>query len=287
MPTAPAVIPPGVPPEVHGKLWPPRASKMGGYLSCDMRAAFDRAIYTGEMPYFGDHTSSPYADLGTCIHFELQDGLRCVWPTADAKNHKYTPEQFASAATLFGGNHERTLQAIRHTAAYSAVRLPKAPDGKPWRAEVKTKSRYFTGTIDFLSQCNTEVGDLKTTSKRPAGDKVKYAHLIQMVVYHINTGAARGWVFYVDSKSGSWSVNIPIDFTTPEMQELADQIRAYALYIKSKRLYNTAVPRMGDHCSDNFCPYRVQCRDRYQPPAGTSHDASVLTARTSANPFKK
>lgn len=269
---------------MRSKPWMARSSKMGAYMQCDIRAAYDRLIETGQILDFGDHTSSAYADLGTCEHFELQDGIRCLWE-GEAASHKYTDEQFANAATLFGRDRDRTLAAMRHVAKYAAVHLPKSPDGQPWRAEVKFKSRYFTGTVDFLSQCGTAVGDLKTTSKPPVGNRIKYPHLIQMVCYHILTGASKGWVFYVDSKNGSWSLLILIDFSTPEMQELAMQVRAYALYLKSKRLYNTAVPRMGEHCSDNFCPYPGKCRDRFLPVAGVQHDASVVAARGNMNPF--
>lgn len=264
--------------------WLPRSSKMGGWLACDYRAALDRLVANGDLAA-PDDPASPYADLGTCEHYELQDGLRCTWMDGDSAAHKYTAAQFANASSFFGRDPERTLSAIRHVAAYSALHLPKSPDGQPWRAEWKFKNRYFTGTVDFLSADGTVVGDLKTTSKKPEGSKIKHPHLIQMVCYHILTGAEQGWVFYVDSKNGSWSLTIPIDFRTDAMRELAEQVKAYALYLKSKALFKYAVPRLGDHCSDNFCPYRGSCRDKFQPAAGVPHDASIIHAKSNMNPF--
>ena len=264
--------------------WLPRSSKMGAYLACDYRAALDRMVDAGDIAA-PDDPASPYADLGTCEHFELQDGMRCTWPDGDSTAHKYTDAQFANASTFFGRDPERTLSAIRHVAAYSALRLPKSPDGMPWRAEWKFKSKYFTGTVDFLSADGTVVGDLKTTSKPPAGNKIKTPHLIQMICYHVLTGAKSGWIFYVDSKNGSWSLTIPIDFLSPAMQELTEQVKAYALYLKSKKLFAIAVPRMGEHCSDNFCPYRGTCRDKFMPPAAVPHDASIVHAKSNMTPF--
>ncbi len=258
-------------------------------MSCDMRALLDRMIDGGELDASlrEDGKSTKYADLGTCIHYELQDGLRCVWPDGVSANHKYTPEQFATASELFANDKTRTLNTIRRTAAYAAGYVPKSPDGKPWLAEHKFTGKHFSGTLDFLSQCGTVLGDLKTTSRPPKEDKIKTPHLIQMICYAILTGAKKGWVLYVDAQGASWAMTVFIDFTTPAMVDLANQVNSYAKYLRSAQLVKQAVPRMGDHCSDNFCPYRAHCRDKYQPLAGVRHEVKMPVPEGVINPFLK
>lgn len=264
---------------------------MGGYMSCDMRAALDRLIEEGRMPDIRDKSMSPYADLGTCIHYTLQDGLRCTWPKTSAE-HKYTELQLLTAAELFSNDLQKTLNIIQRTAAYAAGFVPKSPDGKPWKAEHKFITPVLSGTIDFLSEDHTVIGDLKTTSRKPKNNKAKYPHVIQMVCYHLLTGAKSGWILYVDASGASWNTLVEIDFTTDAMQELAQQVAAYAKYLRSVHLAKIAVPRMGDHCEDNFCPYRLQCRDRFQPKAGVHNELSMplpvaktLTARQILQPI--
>ncbi len=262
---------------------------MGAFMSCDMRALFDRLISEGAIDagFAVDNSSKKYADYGTVIHYELQDGLRCVWPDGVSANHKWTKDQATVASELFYNDTDRMIAAARRTAKYAAGYVPKAPDGQPWLAEHKFSGKHFSGTLDFLSQDHSVVGDLKTTSRPPKEDKIKYPHLIQMMCYSILTGAKKGWVLYVDAQGASWAMTVQIDFTTAPMIDLRNQVIAYAKYLRSAQLVKTAVPRMGDHCSDNFCPYRTRCRDQYQPLAGVRHEVKMPVPEGVINPFKK
>ncbi len=260
-----------------------------------MRAVFDRFLETGAFTLpAGDQATvdelkkdSKYGAFGTCCHFELQDGLRCVWPTGKSEDYKYTPEEFKTASLMHGGNADRTLEMIRRVARYAAPFVPKPADGKPWLCEHKFGNPFLTGTIDFLSQDGLEIGDLKTTTKPPVNRRAKYAHVIQMVCYHILVPSAkRGWILYVDSLAASWSTLVPIDYQSAEMQELEAQVVAYAKHLRSVNLPKSAIPRMGSHCEDNFCPYRRVCHDRYRPDAGTAHEAKLAVGAGSLNPFQ-
>jgi len=62
------------------KPWKPRASALGGYMRCTWRAVQDRKVYEGELPIPEERPSPGNSDLGTCGHFTLQDGLRCLFP---------------------------------------------------------------------------------------------------------------------------------------------------------------------------------------------------------------
>lgn len=272
--------------------WTPRSSAMGGYMQCDLRAAFDRLDMEGALALGpadraaveAARASSPYADLGTCEHFELQDGLRCLWAGNDPLRHRPLPEQYENAAKLFSGDLSQTMTVIRTVAAYAAKYVPASPDGKPWIAERKFASPWMTGTIDFLAQDASVFGDLKTTSRKPAGGKPKWVHVVQMTAYHLLTGAEQGWILYVDAQRASWALLSWVDFRTEAMQEFAAQVRSYAEHLQSLHFTSVAIPRLGDHCSDNFCPYRGICRDRYQPAAGETHDVQTVMPAP-LNPF--
>ena len=62
------------------KPWKPRASALGGYMRCTWRAVQDRKVYEGELPAPIERVSPGNSDLGTCGHFTLQDGMRCLFP---------------------------------------------------------------------------------------------------------------------------------------------------------------------------------------------------------------
>lgn len=260
--------------------WRPRASNLGAFIACDQRAAFERAIAEGTIVLTPEaqaaveeaKKSSNYADFGTCAHFHLQDGLRCVFPS-DSKDHAPAPEEFANASTLFGGDTAATELAIRECALLGARHMPPSPDGKPWLTEAEFKTADLSGHIDFLSQCLSVIGDLKTTSRPPEGNRVKPEHLIQLCAYYLlilwtkGVQAQKAFVLYVSSKA-DWAMIVWVDFQTPEMQEYIASVARYVKFLRSKGLYDAAVPRIGKHCSDGWCPFKALCRDKLQPPPG-------------------
>ena len=264
--------------------WKPRGSALGHYMACTYRAAFDRALAEGLLEI--DPTlvsvieekkkSSPYADLGTCIHYHLQAGLGCTFP-GKPELYAPTPEQEANAAALFQGNRDKCQNAIRASAVLAAQHLPKLPDTEKWAAEVHVKTRDFTGHIDFLQVNCGLIADLKTTSKPPLSPYVKPAHLIQLLAYADAIEEANGRpevpilhtgiVLYVDAQNANWAMPIPVDLRSEGMIEYRSQVRAFAASIRSKTLYKIAHPSIGAACED-WCPYTVLCRDRYQSGKG-------------------
>ncbi len=276
-------------------LWKPRPSAIGGYLECDYRAAYDRAIAEDPQILFqmsqetqaSVGSASPYADLGTCIHFHLQDGLRCEFPGGDPLPHAPTPEQRLNAAKLFNNDLTILDQKIRESATLAAHHLPKPADGRPWLAEGEfpdPAKLTKAGHIDFLSQDWTELWDLKTTSKPPAHMRVKPAHLHQLLTYRrcAKNKPRRGGILYVDSLRASWALAVPIDFESEAMLELGEHTVEYTKFLRSSQLAKRAVPRMGTHCSENFCPYVADCKNRFIPPSNKIHESSPLVAPTTS-----
>lgn len=253
-------------PSTHQAPWYPRPSSMGYYFSCDYRAALDRAVYEGIAPpeatkHFAAKQAapSPNADLGTCIHYTMFDGMGCEFD----KNQAPTPEQWANASLLFGSDLDRTRKAAFASASLAASHLPK---GRKWRAEVRAKNRWTQGTIDLLTDNDDELWDLKTTSKPPLGGSIKAPHLYQLITYQWlrnKTPPKRGGIVYVDAISASWGCGIPVNFEDEAMIELTEHVMQYTKYLRSNRLFAHAVPRIGSHCSDDWCPYISICKSRF------------------------
>jgi len=273
--------------------WRCRASSLGYYFSCGYRAAFDRALAEGLMELEAEaaaeveanRRSSPQADFGTCTHFHLQDGLRCQFPGPPA-DYAPEPEQRTNAARMWNGSAEECDAQIRTCATLAARHMPATPDGRPWLAESEWEwGRYLQGHIDFLSPCYKQIIDLKTTGRPPPGNKVKPAHLIQLIGYRqmvgLKTGVypTKGIVLYVSSRS-DWVLPVNVDFTTEPMEEFVVHVMNYLKYLRSPNLFKFAVPNPGDHCSDEWCPYKTACKNRIIPPPGTmagiSHDAPTM-----------
>jgi hypothetical protein len=264
---------------------------MGYYFSCDYRAALDRAVHEGIADeaatklFTGKQgSSSPNADLGTCIHFTMQDGMGCSFGKADAEP---TPAQWANASQLFGFDLNLTKQAAFKAATLAASHLPKTHDGKPWRAEVRASNRFTQGTIDFLSEDGSQLWDLKTTSKPVLGGHIKAPHLYQLITYRwllksrYGKMPTHGGVLYVDALNAKWALPISLDFTTPAFQELTEHVEGYTKFLRSNRLYQTAVPRMGPHCGDDWCPYTSICKQKFlQAPAQGFSSSKPLPTST-------
>lgn len=248
--------------------WRPRASSMGYYTMCSYRAAFDRAVANNMAPpeveacwKAKEGSPSAYADLGTCIHFVLMDGMGCVFPGPSAE-HAPEEAQWLNAATLFDNDMELTKQAAFKSATLAKRHMPAAPDGKPWLAEHRFHIKDLQGGIDFLSQDKTSIWDLKTTSKPPLGGKAKFEHILQLCVYRAISGdtATTGGILYVDSLKASWAMPVPLDFTTDIMLELCQQVKDHAKFMRSAALWKLAWRNPGNHCADNWCPYVPICQ---------------------------
>lgn len=271
-----------------------RCSSMGYYAACDFRAAYDRAIHEGLLEPSEDskarkNSPSPYADLGTCIHWVLQSRMGCIFPGAEraigrpitehiqelldsaADEERFTDEQFASACTLFNDDPDLAMAKMEAAAKLAQDHMPKAPDGRPWFAERHVKTRELSGHIDFLSQDKTVIVDLKTTSRPPSYGKMKPAHIFQLCAYKILVPTVtKAYVLYVSSK-GDWVIppeeSGAIDFESEEGEELLGYTRGVLDHILSDDLYDRACPRFGS-CTDNFCPYVEDCVNRLTPIVG-------------------
>jgi len=262
--------------------WKPRASALGHYASCLYRAAFDRALAEQALELPAEvateieekKRSSPYADLGTCIHYHLQAGIGATFPAGD---HAPTQEQLINASELFGKDLERTKLAVRNSAIMASQHLPKLPDGEVWEAEVETRTRYVNGHIDLLNRNAGIIVDLKTTSRPPLHPTIKPAHLIQLLTYVDGIEQAAGspeipvlktaMILYVDAQGASWALPISVDLHSEGMIEYRLQARELAKLCASKSLYKVAFPNVGETCNE-WCPYTSICRDKYRSPAG-------------------
>jgi hypothetical protein len=255
--------------------WTSRASGLGSHIACTYRAAFDRAISEGIAALTPEELaavvqakqSSPYADLGTWIHFATQDGMRCTWGDGDSSTHLPSPEQLVNAAALFDGSAERAMAGIRKSAILAASAMPPAPDGKPWIAEAAFELPQLSGHIDFISADGTHIVDLKTTTRPPVGGRCKPAHLVQVLAYakamELVTGIrpTKATVLYVDSITAAWAEAVHIDLTQDAVHQHREDVWGYADFLRGPHLYDMAVPNLGEACSD-WCPYATICRDR-------------------------
>lgn len=249
--------------------WKPRASALGGYAACTYRAAQDRAIAEGLMDdpveHLGTRASSPYADLGTVIHWHCQVVAGCTWPNNDdADLHIYTDEQVENAISVTPGasTPEEVIEHARRVAPRIVARLPPI-DGN-WKAESAFSNVWIQGHIDFLSEDKTLLVDLKTTTRMPGG-KAKILHLWQQAAYASLVPTVRHIVIlYADSR-GQWvAPSDPIRIRDEDGEPVGHWLENVALltrFLRTKKLYDLAFPSFGPHCDDGFCPYRPTCRD--------------------------
>ena len=250
--------------------WKPRGSALGSYVACSNRAALDRAFYEHLLDLTEDELkailaareSSPYADLGTCIHFTLQDGLRCKWGKGTRDDHIPDAEQWANAAGLFNKDIERTKAQVFRSATLAGGHLQH----KKWVAETEVITPFISGHIDFLSEDGEELVDLKTTAKPPLAGKAKPAHLVQVLIYcaalEYLTGKLpkRVTILYVDSINAAWAYPVHFDLTFEPLVAYMHSLRNFALFLMGPHLYDSAVPSIGAAC-DDWCPYTGICRD--------------------------
>lgn len=259
--------------------WRPRASSSGYYWACSQRAAFDRGISEGvvEPGIKDEDTAKPHAALGTVIHFRLQSGVRAVFPGPE-KDFAPTEEEYAAAATLFGGDRDRLMEAVDASARAALVHLPKLPPGVHWLAELAVDAGPSVppGHIDFLASDHSIGVDLKTTSRKVT--RMKRAALIQTAAYALAAECNWWRVLYVDSLTASWATPIDIDFTKDEHRLMLEQLPKLVDYWRGDTLYDTAFPGpLDDTCGDNFCPYTRVCRDAIVPKAAPSKRDTLPT----------
>lgn len=268
------------------KPWKPRGSALGGYFACDMRAKYDRMVYDGELESPGCE-SSAYADFGTLCHYELMaNQLRLKFP--DGKEAP-TPEMEANAMGLFNGNAERMHARKLSVAMRAAAHFPVAPEGTEWLAETAYKQPWLQGHIDFISSDGSEIGDLKTTSRKPDKGRIKPEHYYQLMGYvllaeAVGADVRRGWILYEGSIS-DFSLRVDVDLSTPQAHAMRAHVRKQIQYLRGARLATWAMPRLGSHCSSGFCPHRVRCHDTIVPEIGTDLGAVAPVASIPANPF--
>jgi hypothetical protein len=208
------------------------------------------------------------------------DATKVAYERGDPRVHQPLPSEWKEAATLFDNDMELTQEQARKTATLAASKLPKSPDGKPWLSETLLENDFLTGHTDFLSQDYSVVGDLKTTAKPMQHAWIKYEHLAQLAAYHILTGCRQSWVLYVDSMRAAWSSMVWVDWTKPGMKRYAEQVADFCKLLMSQTIFETAMPRLGSHCSETWCPYRKTCYQEMMPPQGTIYNAAAAQRPT-------
>lgn len=268
--------------------WKPRASKVGSYFSCDLRAFLDRQAHEHGAPRV-DQGSKMYADFGTLCHYQMMMDMGLEFPDG-----KETPSAayVDSAKDLFKGDVGRMQSRMTAVSTLAQSVCPAAPEGQKWLAETHYKLPHLSGSIDFISSCGTAIGDLKTTSRKPDKDRIKTPHLYQILCYDIlarsvGLSPTHGWVLYVGSLT-DWTLLVQFRLDTPEMDILRADITRYIHFLRSKRLATTAVPRLGPHCDSDFCDHVSVCRDRFMPTPGESSVPKAHSVQiTLGNPFAK
>lgn len=225
---------------------------------------------------------SPPADWGTCVHWYTQAALRCQfqgddrlgdfkftgWDAARAEQAKYSPQHWASGASMFGG--ESAAQAtLQKSAALIISRLPRK-DSK-WLAECSgVIPGLLSGHIDLLSDDLDDIVDIKTTGHAPKDGKIETKYLWQLVSYallvahHTGHVPKRAHVIYVD-RHAEWVCRTkPLDFTSSGGNALLKYHMDRLVRMKDPA-QDRDEPVPGPHCDDCFCPYRPICRDALIP----------------------
>jgi hypothetical protein len=215
----------------------------------------DKTIHDGKMamPDDADIESSSYADLGTLIHDRLQVRLGCVMQTR--MTEALAPLR-TNAAKLYKNDLEALDASIAASVEHAASIFPKAPDGKAWVAEPAGELSNLTGHLDFESQDQIEIIDLKTTSRKPDNAEMKPLHVSQLVNYWDLRGrkAKRAKILYTDSLKGSWAVLTDwIDFTNPFIIEHGDKMAEYRQHLMENP---SSFAVLGPHCKEGFCAFR-------------------------------
>jgi hypothetical protein len=265
----------------------PRTSKLGYYIQCGRRALFDDLVDQGLLaPDPASGAPSPYADLGTLIHYHTQGILGATWPAGET-DASMAPDQaqLDNACTLFSGPTTRDL-AVMKSANLAAAVITRLTD-HPWLAEPAYDDGSLSGHLDLLSADGKHIVDIKTTSRQPEKNQIKPEHLAQLAGYRLLQGSADfGHIVYVDSTKGAWVAVHTVDFTSPAMVVYLDDMRSFVHQLNAG-LVGT-IPNLGHHCVTGFCPYKAICRDKLMPapvmPTTTVPD--VISACRTSDPFR-
>lgn len=144
------------------KPWKPRCSSLGSYMSCLLRAANDRMAYEGQREAPPEQADTSAASLGTCIHFTLQDGLRCKFPAKklpiDPVNFLFRVEDLERAGqplnttTLTDVELELLTLADEHfegdlSAAHAALAVGDSRCYQPTKGEWEDAAGLFGGDL--------------------------------------------------------------------------------------------------------------------------------------------
>jgi CRISPR/Cas system-associated exonuclease Cas4 (RecB family) len=273
--------------------WRPRGSSLGYYLQCSYRAAFDRALAEG-LEIFDEaalaiieaaKASSPYADLGTVIHYHTQVRLGAVFHKQTAEAAAPTEEQILNAMGLFKGKRELLMEQVDRAAALGAAAIGP---GK-WMAELKVRRPWVTGHVDLIDPVAGVLVDIKTTSRPPHYTHLSPTHLAQTLAYTIAAEEEKLTapitlvrVVYVDSLKGQWWTQAEYNPQSAPMLEYREILKASAKALQKKSLYTTATPNFA---SCEWCPYVSMCRDRYAVPRGQVHTMPTVALKAT-NPLK-
>lgn len=226
------------------------------------------------------HAEKEFCEYAEAFFDRDLDATLAAYRAGDPRAFQPLPSEWEEASTLFGKDVEATKVKVRALATLAAAKVPRTPDGKPWLCETSLENDYVTGHTDFLSQCSTQVGDLKTTARPPNHGWIKYEHLAQLAVYHLLTGCKTTWILYVDSMRQAWTTLIWVDWTQPGKKKYAEQVESYCKYLMSDAVFEHAIPRLGSHCGETWCPYRKTCYQEMMPAQGITYDAAAAARPT-------
>lgn len=268
----------------------PRCSKSGLNTICGYSWELDAALEAGilERTDDMDFSSSAYADLGSLIHNQLQVQLGCVM---QSRLDEALEPMYENATALFK-DRAALDEAIQNAVNHAISIFPAANDGLAWVAEPADELEDLTGHLDFESQNQLEIVDLKTTARKPDNGRMKPLHLYQLVSYWELRGkkAKTGRILYLDSLKGGWAIMTdPVEFDNPAVQKFAEGMKA-----KRKELLSGAkqFPVPGDHCKSGFCSFRNSkaCYNSIVPVGGQLYVAKGHEKRgefESPTPSKK
>lgn len=243
-----------------------RASYLPRYLACSMSRTFDQMADEGRLTDQRKFDNSPYAALGTCIHWSIQQGMGCEFP--------HDPEPPTDEDRRLA----RELVKDEEAAGAKALKLvrPILDSLAPgvWKAECEEKCsrRKISGHADLMSEDGTVLVDIKTTARRPTKARPKASNLPQMFQYkELFPDLQRAYLLYVHSIEQKWAILSPaLEFDSPAL-------RVYASMIRTRREEMQApgfrgVPNLSA-CDEYFCPWRNICRDEVVPGPGTEYTA--------------
>ncbi len=170
------------------KPWKPRASALGFYANCLWRAAQDRAVYEGELPEPAPQAETSAASLGTCIHFTLQDGIRCTFPRKQLDVDSAGFARYLNEADAMGETIDQTewsaadieLYALANAhfdgdviVAHAALAAGDPRCYQPTAAEWEDAAKLWGGNVDHAREQVRSAATLgaATVPPLPSGER--------------------------------------------------------------------------------------------------------------------